>query len=206
MISHPSEEGARSTVSTCSESLRSTRARFKTATPTVPCVGRDTRKPPLPPLPLSPIDIIAVVEAEDASTTTLPSSPLGTGTGGGEEGRANLAGAPGAERPRYDHMRGACAVQESAFGNERRPPESFFSSPSFYFRNRVRSRTVSTSFSFVRPLFSSALSLSLFLSFLMLRIGKKGSLLLLVDDEEKKAQLFLFLCCRSVAERVNRQS
>ena len=115
--SHPSEEGARSTVSTCSETLRSTAGSLPDSTPTVPCVGRDTRKPPLPPaVPLSPrcsSSSCAVVEAEDASTTTLPSSPLGTGTGGGEEGRADLAGAPGAERPRYDHMAGreSCAKE-----------------------------------------------------------------------------------------------
>ena len=68
------------------------------------CVGKETRKPPPPPpRPLSPFVEFDV----DASTTTLPSSPLGTGTGGGDEGRADLAA--GLERPRYDHMRGTCA-------------------------------------------------------------------------------------------------
>ena len=103
------------------------RARFYPPKKTVPCVGRDTRKPPLPPPPLSPLSDIIDAE-EEASTTTLPSSPLGTGTGGGEEGRADLAKAPGAERPRYDHMRGRSALEKR---RESRPV--LFRLPLFFF-------------------------------------------------------------------------
>ena len=93
----------------------------------VPCVGRDTRKPPpAPPALMSPpSDII------DASATTLPSSPLGTGTGGGEEGRADLAKEPGAERPRYDHMQQGRGAAARWGKTSRKPPGSFFVSQFF---------------------------------------------------------------------------
>lgn len=78
---------------------------FSGHTTNSPCVGRDTRKPPLfPALPLSPLPVAVdvVVVVEDASSTTAPLSPLGTGTGGGDEGSADLGAGP--ERPRYDHI------------------------------------------------------------------------------------------------------
>lgn len=78
---------------------------FSAHTTNSPCVGRDTRKPPLfPALPLSPLPVAVdvVVVVEDASSTTAPLSPLGTGTGGGDEGSADLRAGP--ERPRYDHI------------------------------------------------------------------------------------------------------